>query len=426
MCSATRRTAQVAREAVRKSLVLLKNTGALLPLRATAHVLVAGAAADDIGRQCGGWTLSWQGTGNTNADFPNGQSIYAGLRAALEAGGGSAEWSGDGSFTRQPDVAIVVFGETPYAEMQGDLKSSLEFQPEDKQDLALLKRLKAAGIPVVAVFLSGRPLWVNPEINAADAFVAAWFPGSEGAGVADVLIGNAAGKPRYDFSGRLSYSWPKSAAQFHLNRGTLPYDPLFPLGYGLGYAHAGKVAHLSEDSGVSAATWNIDRYFVAGHTPAPWAFAVEPSGLVTARSVDAGGVQEAGRELRWSGQGGATLSIAGPAVDLTRQANADLSLLIEYRLDEAPSAPLQLLMGCTPDCPAAAALALSAQQLGVAGGSDWRTLKVKLNCFRDAGVNLGTLSTPFALRTAGRLGLTLRTVRLVSDPAGSVCLPRAL
>ncbi len=206
---------QLAREAVRESLVLLKNNGGVLPLRASAHMLVAGRAADDIGRQCGGWTLSWQGTGNTNSDFPNGQSIYSGLRAALEAAGGSAELSADGKYTHKPDVAVVVFGEMPYAEMLGDLHT-LEFQAGDKQDLALLKKLKAAGIPVVAVFLSGRPLWVNPEINASDAFVAAWYPGSEGAGVADVLVGDSAGKPRHDFSGRLSYSWPKSAGQFRL------------------------------------------------------------------------------------------------------------------------------------------------------------------------------------------------------------------
>ena len=106
---------------MKSSLVLLKNNGGALPLRANAHVLVAGSAADDIGRACGGWTLSWQGTGNTNSDFPNGQSIYSGLHAALEAGGGSAELSVDGTYTHKPDVAVVVFGEMPYAEMLGDV-----------------------------------------------------------------------------------------------------------------------------------------------------------------------------------------------------------------------------------------------------------------------------------------------------------------
>jgi hypothetical protein len=96
--------------------------------------------------------------------------------------------------------------------------TTLEYQPGDKTDLALLKKLKAAGMPVVAVFLSGRPLWTNPEINASDAFVAAWLPGSEGGGVADVLVGDKAGKPRNDFQGKLSFSWPKRADQEPLNR----------------------------------------------------------------------------------------------------------------------------------------------------------------------------------------------------------------
>lgn len=168
----------LAREAVRKSLVLLKNEG-VLPIRANARVLVAGTAADDIGQASGGWTLSWQGTGNTNADFPQGQSIWAGINEAVSQSGGTASLSADGSFTAKPDVAIVVFGESPYAEFQGDV-DNLAYVPT--APLETLKRLKAAGIPTVSVFLSGRPMWTNPEINQSDAFVAAWLPGTEGAG----------------------------------------------------------------------------------------------------------------------------------------------------------------------------------------------------------------------------------------------------
>ncbi|HEX9474384.1 MAG TPA: glycoside hydrolase family 3 N-terminal domain-containing protein, partial [Steroidobacteraceae bacterium] len=414
----------LARQAVRKSLVLLKNNGRLLPLRAGARVLVAGEAADDIGRQTGGWTLSWQGTGNTNGDFPNGQSIYAGLRAALAAGGGSAEISVDGSFKRKPDVAIVVFGETPYAEMMGDLHT-LEFQPADKPDLALLKRLKAGGVPVVAVFLSGRPLWVNAEINAADAFVAAWLPGSEGGGIADVLIGDAAGKPRHDFTGRLSFSWPKSAGAHHLTNGKQPYDPLFPLGYGLDYRQAVTLPKLSEESGVSAATWNVDRYFVNGHTPAPWGFESGPEDRVATRAVDAGGVQEAGREFRWNGLGSDSVALSGPAVDLRRQANGELSLMIKYRLDEKPAAPVQLAMRCDPRCDDAAALQLDTE-LAEAQVGQWRTLKVRLACFQEAGVDMARVSRPFEVTTRGRLALTLLSVQLTTDPSGTICLPRAV
>ena len=178
---------EIAREAVRKSLVMLKNNQQLLPLAPNSRVLVAGDGAHNIGKQSGGWTITWQGTGNENSDFPGATSIYTGIEQTVEAAGGEAELSVNGSFTEKPDVAIVVFGETPYAEGNGDI-ANVEYQRGDKQDLALLKSLKAQGIPVVSVFITGRPLWVTPELNASDAFVVAWLPGSEGGGVADVLF----------------------------------------------------------------------------------------------------------------------------------------------------------------------------------------------------------------------------------------------
>jgi beta-glucosidase len=226
----------LARSAVRESLVLLKNDQQVLPIRASARVLVAGDAADDIGRQCGGWTLGWQGGGQRNSAFPQGESIYSGLRAALAAGGGSAQLSIDGSYSGKPDVAIVVFGEQPYAEGAGDLRS-LEYPAGERRDLALLQRLRAARIPVVSVFLSGRPRWLNRELDASTAFVAAWLPGTEGGGIADVLIGDAHGGARHDFSGTLSFAWPASAAppQPATARAAATSKPKFARGYGLRY-----------------------------------------------------------------------------------------------------------------------------------------------------------------------------------------------
>ena len=168
----------VARQAVRESLVLLKNQNGVLPLSPKQRILVAGDGANDVGKQAGGWTLNWQGTGTTRKDFPNADSIYEGIARQARAAGGEAVLAVDGRYAVKPDVAVVVFGEDPYAEFQGD-RPTLAYKPGNETDLALLKRLKADGIPVVAVFLSGRPLWVNREINAADAFVAAWLPGSE-------------------------------------------------------------------------------------------------------------------------------------------------------------------------------------------------------------------------------------------------------
>ena len=224
----------IARQAVRESLVLLKNKNNLLPLDRTLNVMVAGNTADNIGRQSGGWTLSWQGEGNTNKDFPGASSIFDGIKQRVNSAGGFAFLSVDGSYEAKPDVAIVVFGEKPYAEGFGDIKT-LEYQAGDKRDLQLLKKLKAQGIPVVSVFISGRPLWVNPEINASDAFIAAWLPGSEGNGIAEVIFKSATGEVEHDFIGRLSFSWPMDVSQTELNRGDPNYQPLFPYGFGLNY-----------------------------------------------------------------------------------------------------------------------------------------------------------------------------------------------
>jgi beta-glucosidase len=149
-----------------------------------------------------------------------------------------------GEFTSRPDVAIVVFGEHPYAEYAGDVPT-LEYSPGDKHDRALLRRLHAADVPVVAVFVSGRPLWVNAELNAADSFVAAWLPGAEGAGVADVLFRAADGAVRYDFRGRLPFSWPRSAQPPAVDQ-RAGEPPLFPFGYGLTYGDDGDLPHLPE------------------------------------------------------------------------------------------------------------------------------------------------------------------------------------
>lgn len=225
----------VARRAVRESLVLLKNNNRALPLRPDMNVLVAGDGADNIGTQCGGWTLTWQGDGNSNSDFPGATSIFEGIRRRVEAAGGHATLSVDGSMNEKPDAAIVVFGENPYAEFQGDRQDLVYDHPSD---LALVKRLHDAGIRVISVFISGRPLWVNPYLNASDAFVAAWLPGTEGDGVADVLFGD------HDFQGELSFAW----------------QSVFPVGYGLTYQSEKNVPQLPTDAPLqsSAASFPMD------------------------------------------------------------------------------------------------------------------------------------------------------------------------
>ncbi|MEL6531086.1 MAG: glycoside hydrolase family 3 protein, partial [Pseudomonadota bacterium] len=227
----------IAREAVAKSQVLLKNEG-VLPIKAGADILVAGAAADSIAQASGGWTLTWQGGRElTNDYFPGATSIFAGIKEAAEMGGGAATLSEDGSYETKPDVAIVVFGEEPYAEFAGDRKN-LAFK--DEEGLQLLRKLKADGVPAVAVFLSGRPMWVNRELNAADAFIASWLPGSEGAGVADVLFG------AQQASGRLTFSWPSRCEGEPLNG---PGGALFPVGFGRTLSDTSPLGQLDEDCG---------------------------------------------------------------------------------------------------------------------------------------------------------------------------------
>ena len=225
----------VARKAVRESLVLLKNSDNILPLDRNLDVLVAGDAANDIGMQSGGWTVSWQGLTNANHSFPGGTSIYEGIQSVVNSAGGTTRLSVTGNYSgSKPDVAIVVFGEPPYAESAGDL-SNIEYQAGYKSDLAMLEELKGQNIPVISIFISGRPLWVNKELNASNAFVAAWLPGSEGAGIADVIFKAANGEINHDFTGKLSFSWPKQSNQLVLNRGDENYDPLFAYSFGLNY-----------------------------------------------------------------------------------------------------------------------------------------------------------------------------------------------
>lgn len=409
----------LAREAVRKSLVLLKNDG-VLPIRPGARVLVAGDAADSIGQASGGWTVTWQGADTTNADFPGGTSIWSGLEAAIKASGGVAELGADGAWRTRPDVAIVVFGETPYAEFQGDI-DTLDFGPEEP--LALLQRFKAAGVPTVSIFLSGRPMWVNPEINASDAFVAAWLPGTEGAGVADVLVAGPDGRPPFDFTGRLSFSWPRDAGQAVLNVGEAPYNPQFAYDYGLSYATPGVVELLSEDPGVVVSHSNLDTYFADGRVQSPWSLmlrdeggdsrvgtvlsATSPRGVLAIRPTD-GAAQESALALTYAGASEAL--IMGPAVDLSRQRNGDMVLSFAIRLDDVVTGALDLGFG-------GQRLDMSTFITGAKVG-EWRNVRVPLSCF--AGID-GPVDTPFALRSAAPARLSLADIRLSSRTPDARC-----
>ena len=214
---------EVARDAVRQSLVLLKNDNKVLPLsKNLKRIHVTGKSADDIGNQCGGWTISWQGkSGNV---ISGGTTILQAIKNTVGKDT-KVTTSTDGSGAEGADVCIVVVGETPYAEMIGD-REDLTLA---KEDSAAIEKAKSSGVPVVVVLLSGRALLIEPELKSSNAFVAAWLPGTEGQGVADVIFGDF--KP----VGKLPHSWPKNMQQIPINIGDSNYDPLFPYGFGLTY-----------------------------------------------------------------------------------------------------------------------------------------------------------------------------------------------
>ncbi len=209
----------VARECVRESLVLLKNENHVLPLsKKIKHLVVVGAAADDLKIQCGGWTISWQGDGQ----LTRGTTLLAAIRQTVSSET-EVTFSPDGGEIKNADAVVVVIGEQPYAEGYGD-RTNLDLSAEDS---ALIAKAKASGAPVTTILLSGRPLILGSALDASDAFIAAWLPGTEGQGVADVLFGDA--KP----VGKLPREWPRNDHQFAANQ--MSGQPLFPFGFGLTY-----------------------------------------------------------------------------------------------------------------------------------------------------------------------------------------------
>jgi len=214
---------QVAREAVRQSLVLLKNRGKILPVsKQASRIHVVGKNADNIGNQCGGWTIDWQG--RSGEVTTGGTTVLAAIKNTASENT-KVTFSADGTGAAGADVVVVVIGETPYAEGRGD-SADLAL---DKDDIEAVTNMKSAGIPVVVILISGRPMIINDILDKADAFIAAWLPGTEGQGVADVLFGD------YKPTGKLSFTWPRSIDQVPINIGDSDYEPLFEFGYGLTY-----------------------------------------------------------------------------------------------------------------------------------------------------------------------------------------------
>ncbi len=392
----------LARQMVRESLVLLKNDGGALPLVKGKKILVVGKSADNLPLQSGGWSLTWQGTENKNSDFPNGETILAGIQQA--AGAANVTFSADGAGVDVGafDVVVAVIGENPYAEFGGDIgpSGSLRHSSRHPEDLAVLQAVAGKGKPVVTVLVAGRALYTNDLMNLSDSFVAAWLPGTEGKGVADVLF-----KGGHNFKGKLSFSWPKSTCQATVNASDKDYAPLFKLGYGLTYASKVKVGQLDAnyaEGGCGVTTsWPVhnlsDRasfplYVAVGGQRSALgndlnAVFTQPGVKVETAQVN---IQQDAKLVTWSGP--ATLEARGAkAVALPGFATKDGALQFDTVVNSAPAGAVKVSFGN-------AALDLTSVFQRLAGKGK-QTVRIPLACFTAKGADLAKVDTPFAITT---------------------------
>ncbi|MFS4468743.1 glycoside hydrolase family 3 N-terminal domain-containing protein [Maribacter sp. 2210JD10-5] len=401
----------IARQAVRESMVLLKNNDGTLPINPKKTILVIGDGAESISKACGGWTLSWQGTGHTNDEFPNGISILDGIKEAVAAAGGKVMYSASGDTSVAADVVIAVYGEDPYAEFQGD-RENLDFAPNGF-DVSKLAEFKNKGIPVVSVFLSGRPLWSNPEINQSDAFIAAWLPGSEGGGISDLLFQR---DPAFDFTGRLSFSWPASAV---VDKAA---EPLFKLGYGLSYNSAETVGLLPENSGLeNNEVKSTGEFFNKGVPVAPWGLWLNSGDLVkqiASFPTSVGGLlisktdhlaQEDALRINWTkaDRDEMRISTASPS-NMSRESNGAMELTFSAKSFKVDEAVVQIGM-CSADSSCDQTLTINIT------GNDWQEYRISLSCFEKLGVDMTKVTSAFMITAGEGIDIGISNIRLESD-----------
>jgi len=415
----------LARKAVQESLVLLKNNGGVLPLARGKKILVVGKSADSMANQSGGWSLTWQGTDNKNSDYPVGDTILAGIREAAGEGNVTFSENAAGVDVAQFDAVVAVIGETPYAEGDGDIgpAGTLRLSGRYPEDLAVLQAVSGKGKPVVTVLLSGRPLYTSDLLNLSDSFVAAWLPGTEGKGVADVLFRKANGKVNADFHGRLSFSWPKSACQSPLNVGDAQYDPLFKFGYGLTYASKVAVPLLdaSYPEGGCGKTTAVPVYNPTDR--ATYGLYVSSGGQRVALGADLNAVfnlptvkvetaqintQQDAKRLTWSGPARLEAQ-AARAIRLPSFASSDGALQFDVIVSAAPGGKVSIGME-NVELDASSVF----QRLA---GKGKQTVKIPLSCFAARGLQLAALSTPFSVASDAPLAATFANVQIAGGAA---------
>ena len=398
----------VARQAVRESLVLLKNNNQLLPIDPSKTILVVGDGASSISKASGGWTLSWQGTGHSNDKFPNGESILQGIEKIVDDAGGKLIFSKDGDTSIKADVVIAVYGEDPYAEFQGD-RENLAFIPNGF-DTKKLSTYKENGIPIVSVFLSGRPMWANTEINNSDSFVAAWLPGSEGGGISDMLFKT---DPSFDFTGRLSFTWPASAVVSKNNN-----QALFKIGYGLSYTSTDQIDYLSENSGLeNSEIASTGEYFNKGDVVAPWdiwlisgelekqiaSFPSSVGGLIISKTDHM--AQEDALRINWTKSDGDYFRISSVKPnDLTRQSNGAMKLAFNAKSFTGSDSTLQI--GQCDDsfnCDKTLEIKIS---------GEWKEYLIPLSNFEELGIDMSKIISSILIKAEAGVDIGLSNVRL--------------
>ncbi len=460
----------IARRAVRESLVLLKNNNQALPIPADQRLLVVGDHADSIAALSGGWSLTWQGDGTTNLDFPNGQSIVSALKDVMVSNGGSVtlksieeirplieDKQSFAQLVSDFDRVIMVYGEKPYAEGGGDVHELL--LPNRILAYAeALEKLQAAELPTISLLVSGRPLSVNRYINASDAFVAVWLPGSEASGIADVIVGKRDGTPRYDFTGSLPFAWPGYASQEQFNSNELiagdapeaaestqaqsKLPAQFALGYGLSYQNTAQLAALdvldNQDPTLLVKNDMLPIFMKTVYEP--WALyvgdednwsvgvdgnrgATQNRQTLTVHATD-NQTQEDARKLSWSTEKyGQFYFQYQQGVDISKLANKNGALAFKVKVDTPPNNSVILRMDCHYPC---------AGQLDVAEflrglpANQWQDVAIDLSCFAEQGAQFSHINTPFLIGTSGKMSIEISDIMIATEtPADqSIRCPR--
>lgn len=419
----------LARQAVRESLVLLKNNGALLPLSRDKKILVVGKSADNMSNQSGGWSSTWQGTENKNSDFLVADTFLAGIVDAVGAENVTYNASGVGLDVSQFDAVIAIIGETPYAEGFGDIAASntLRHSSHHPEDLAALTVVSGKGKPVVTVMVAGRALYVNDLLNLSDSFVAAWLPGSEGKGLADVLFKRADGKINYPFSGTLSFSWPKvpclSGQLF-----STPKEHLFSLGYGLKYGAKSNMKKLDVDNETSSCSKATSLAIFSSSDRTSYPLVVTSGtrkvtlGVDTFKENSALEVkvetlqfdnQTEAKRISWSGLGlfAAQGAFVSPIpVNLT----IDGALQFDTLVTLAPKSKVVIAMECGDNCTGAVDMTATFTRLV---GASRKTIKIPLACFTLMGADLNKVKTPFSVRTDASFVAAFGNIEIVAGAA---------